>query len=106
MLPFAVQESLSVPQRAILMAGLAGGISCAFPRVAVAATAIGSADFVQSPLRKDLARWAADVPKSETVEHGETRYVQGAATPDGFRVVSKGGPFIASAATFDCLEKP
>lgn len=36
---------------------------------------------------------------SETVEHGETLYVEGAATPQGFRVVSKGGPFIASAAT-------
>ncbi len=36
---------------------------------------------------------------SETVEHGETLDVQGAATPEGFRVVSKGGPFIASAAT-------
>jgi hypothetical protein len=36
---------------------------------------------------------------SETVEHGETLRVQGAATPEGFRVVSKGGPFIASAAT-------
>lgn len=37
--------------------------------------------------------------KSETVEHGETLQVEGAATPQGFRVVSKGGPFIASAAT-------
>jgi hypothetical protein len=36
---------------------------------------------------------------SETVEHGETLQIQGAATPQGFRVVSKGGPFIASAAT-------
>lgn len=36
---------------------------------------------------------------SETVEHGETLQVQGAATPEGFRVVSKGGPFVASAAT-------
>jgi len=36
---------------------------------------------------------------SETVEHGETLLVEGAATPQGFRVVSKGGPFIASAAT-------
>jgi hypothetical protein len=36
---------------------------------------------------------------SETVEHGETLHVEGAATPRGFRVVSKGGPFIASAAT-------
>jgi hypothetical protein len=37
--------------------------------------------------------------KSETVEHGETLQVEGAAMPQGFRVVSKGGPFIASAAT-------
>jgi len=37
--------------------------------------------------------------QSETVEHGETLYVEGAATPDGFRVMSKGGPFIAPAAT-------
>jgi len=36
---------------------------------------------------------------SETVEHGETLLVEGAATPQGFRVVSKGGPFLASAAT-------
>jgi len=36
---------------------------------------------------------------SETVEHGETLHVQGAATPEGFRVVSEGGPFIASAST-------
>src|SRR6516162_4744888 len=35
----------------------------------------------------------------ETVEHGETLQIEGAATPQGFRVVSKGGPFIASAAT-------
>jgi hypothetical protein len=37
--------------------------------------------------------------ESETVEHGETLHVKGAVAPDGFRVVSKGGPFIASAAT-------
>ena len=37
--------------------------------------------------------------KSETLEHGETLRVEGAATPQGFRVVSKGGPSIASAAT-------
>ena len=36
---------------------------------------------------------------SETVEHGETLHVKGAATPEGFRVASAGGPFIASAAT-------
>ena len=32
---------------------------------------------------------------SETVEHGETLHVEGAPMPQGFRVVSKGGPFIA-----------
>jgi len=37
--------------------------------------------------------------ESETLEHGETLRVQGAATAAGFRVVSKGGPFIAPAAT-------
>ncbi len=37
--------------------------------------------------------------ESETFEHGETLYVEGASTPDGFRVVSKAGPFIAPAAT-------
>src|ERR1700745_2122330 len=36
---------------------------------------------------------------SDTVEHGETLHVEGAAMPRGFRVVSKGGPFIASAET-------
>jgi hypothetical protein len=36
---------------------------------------------------------------SDTVEHGEPLHVEGAATPQGFRVVSKAGPFIASAAT-------
>jgi Domain of unknown function (DUF6134) len=36
---------------------------------------------------------------SETIEHGETLRIEGAATPQGFRVVSKGGPFIASGAT-------
>ncbi len=37
--------------------------------------------------------------RSETIEHGETLYVDGAVTPDGFRVVSKAGRFIAPAAT-------
>jgi hypothetical protein len=36
---------------------------------------------------------------SETVEHGETLRVDGVATSQGFRVVSKGGPFIAAATT-------
>jgi hypothetical protein len=34
--------------------------------------------------------------RSETVEHSETLQVTGAATAQGFRVVSKGGPFIAA----------
>jgi hypothetical protein len=33
---------------------------------------------------------------SRTIEHGETIDVEGAATPHGFRVVSKAGPFIAA----------
>lgn len=36
--------------------------------------------------------------QSETVQDGGTLHVQGAATPAGFRVESKSGPFIASAA--------
>ena len=135
------------------MAGLAGAISCAFPRVAVAATAIGSAGaagnrrfsvlykghrigahtvlyssededtrvnteihllvkvafFTVFSFRHRAAEIWRDGRlmslRSETVEHGETLYVEGAAMPDGFRVVSKGGPFIAFAATCDCPEK-
>ena len=34
---------------------------------------------------------------SETVEHGETLRVEGAATEQGFHVVSKAGPFIAAS---------
>lgn len=34
---------------------------------------------------------------SETVEDGETLHVAGAATPQGFRVVSKAGPYMAAA---------
>jgi hypothetical protein len=34
--------------------------------------------------------------RSETVEHGETLEITGAPTPQGFRVVSKGIPFIAA----------
>jgi hypothetical protein len=37
--------------------------------------------------------------RSVTVEHGDTLRVEGRATPQGFRVESEGGPFIASAAT-------
>jgi len=36
---------------------------------------------------------------SDTVEDGETLHIEGSATPQGFRVVSKGGPFLASAKT-------
>jgi hypothetical protein len=36
---------------------------------------------------------------SDTVEHGEPLHVEGSATPQGFRGMSKGGPFVASAAT-------
>ena len=36
---------------------------------------------------------------SETVEQGERLRVEGVATPQGFRVLSTSGPFIASAAT-------
>ncbi len=45
-------------------------------------------------------RWRNDrlvFLKSETVEHGEQLFVDGTSVPQGFRVVSKGGPFIASA---------
>jgi len=40
--PVAVQGSLLLQRRALIMAGVAGVVSCAFPRVAVT-TAIGSA---------------------------------------------------------------
>jgi hypothetical protein len=36
---------------------------------------------------------------SETAEHGETLHVTGAATPQGFRVVSKAGPFLAASGS-------
>jgi hypothetical protein len=36
---------------------------------------------------------------SETLEHGEILNVEGTAIPQGFRVVSKGGPVIAPAGT-------
>jgi len=129
------------------MAGLAGAVGCAFPRVAHAATAIvvpaAAGDRRFSVLYKgskigthtilyssatgetrvnteiDLLVKVAFFTvfrfghrssetwrdgrlmslSSETVEHGETLRVEGAATPQGFHVVSKGGPFIASAAT-------
>ncbi|MGO9595058.1 MAG: DUF6134 family protein [Steroidobacteraceae bacterium] len=105
MLPFAVQESLSAPRRAILMAGLAG------PSVALFLASLLRRQ--QSVRRISFSHSSAEIwrdgrlmsLRSETVEHGETLYVEGAAMPDGFRVVSKGGPFIASAATCDCPEK-
>ena len=137
----------SVSRRALLKAGLAGAVSCAFPRLAYAATAVvlpaaaGNRRFsvlykgkrigthtvlyssatgetrVNTEIRllvkvafftvfafrhRSEETWRAGrlmSLNSETVEHGETLRVQGAATPEGFRVVSKGGPFFASAAT-------
>jgi Family of unknown function (DUF6134) len=37
--------------------------------------------------------------RSQTVEHGQTLYVEGEQTPNGFHVVSNGDPFIAATAT-------
>ena len=129
------------------MAGFAGAVGCAFPRIAHAATAIvlpaatGNRRFsvlykgdkigahtvlyssatgetrvdteihllvkvafftVFAFSHRSQETWRAGrlmSLNSETVEHGETLHVEGAAMPQGFRVVSKGGPFIASAAT-------
>jgi hypothetical protein len=129
------------------MAGIAGAVSCAMPRVAHAATPIvlpaATANRQFSVLYKGNkigahtilyssatgeTRVSTEIHllvkvflftvfafthrseeiwrggqlmslNSETVEHGETLQVEGAATPQGFRVVSKGGPFIASTAT-------
>ena len=137
----------SVPRRVLLRAAFAAAVSCPFPRLAHAATAIvlpeGAGNRRFSVLHKGnrigahtvlyssatgetrvnteihllvkLAfltvyefshrseeTWRAGLLmslNSETVEHGETLHVEGAATSQGFRVVSKGGPFIASAAT-------
>lgn len=137
----------SVPRRAFVMAGCAGAIGCAFPRLARAATAIvlsaaaGNRRFsvlykgnrigshtvlysaatgetrISTEIRllikvamftlfefshRSTETWRAGQLmslNSETVEHGETLHVEGAAMAQGFRVVSKGGPFIASAAT-------
>ena len=148
MFPFCPgQERTSIPRRALLMGGFAGAVSCAFPPVARAATAIvlptpaGNRRF--SVLYKGFKIGAHTVSyssatgetrvdtdidlsvkvaflsvfafshrsqetwragrlmslNSETVEHGETLHVEGAAMPQGFRVVSKAGPVIASAAT-------
>ena len=143
--PVAVQGS--VQRRAFLIAGFAGAVSCAFPHVAFAVTAIGSAGAAGNRrfsvfykghrigAHTVLYSWESEDMRinteihllvkiafftvfafshrseetwrdgqlislrSETVEHGENLHVEGAATPDGFRVVSKGGPFIAPAAT-------
>lgn len=143
--PVAVQGSIQ--RRAFLIAGFAAAVSCAFPRVALAVTAIGSAGaagnrqfsvlykghkigthtVLYSPETEDT-RINTEIHllvkvafftiftfnhsseeiwrdgqlmslRSETVEHGQTLYVEGEATPDGFRVVSKAGPFIAPAVT-------
>ena len=137
----------SIRRRALLLGGCAGAISCAFPPVAHAATAlvlptaaanrrfsvlykgfrIGthtvsySSATAETRVNTDInlqvkvafvtayafshrseETWRAGrlmALNSETVEHGEPLHVEGAATPQGFRVVSKGGPFIAPAAT-------
>ena len=141
------QERTSIRRRALLMGGLAGAVSCAFPPVSHASMAfvlptatanrrfsvlykgirIGTHTISYSSatgetrvntdihLEVKLAfvtayafshrseeTWRAGRLTSltgETAEHGETLHVEGAATPQGFRVVSKSGPFIASAAT-------
>jgi len=142
-----IRRRKPVPRRGLLMAGLAGAVSCAFPRVTHAATAIvlptatsnrrfsvlykgdriGAHTVLYSSAtgetrvdteihllvkvafftvfafsHRSQETWRAGrlmSLNSETVEHGETLHVEGAAIPQGFRVVSKGGPFIASAAT-------
>ena len=141
------QERTPIRRRALLMGGLAGAVSCAFPPVSHASIAfvlptatanrrfsvlykgirIGTHTISYSSatgetrvntdihLEVKLAfvtayafshrseeTWRAGRLTSltgETAEHGETLHVEGAATPQGFRVVSKSGPFIASAAT-------
>jgi hypothetical protein len=141
------QERTSIRRRALLVGGLAGAVSYAFPPVAHGATAFvlpnAAANRRFSVLYKGIRigthtvsysaatgetlvnteihlevklafltayafthrseeTWRAGRLTSlngETVEHGETLHVEGAATPQGFRVVSKSGPFIASAAT-------
>src|ERR1700720_383309 len=141
------QERTSTRRRELLMGGFAGAVSCAFPLVSHAATALvlptAAADrrfsvkykgirigthavsyssatgetrvktqinlevkvaFITAYAfthRSEETRRAGRLMSlnSETVEHGEPLLVEGAAVPQGFRVVSKGGPFIASAAT-------
>src|SRR4029077_12662864 len=137
------QEKTSIRRREFLMNGFAGAVSCAFPLVSPAATALvlptAGADrrfsvkykgikigthtisyssatgetrvTIQINLEVKVAfitayafshrseeTWRAGrlvSLNSETVEHGEPLHVEGTATPQGFRVVSKGGPFIA-----------
>ena len=141
------QEGTSILRRALLVGGFAGAVSCAFPRVAHAATAIAlptangnrrfsvlykgdrigahtvsySSATGETRVNTDIhllvkvafftvfafshrseETWRAGrlmSLNSETVEHGETLHVEGAAMPQGFRVVSKGGSFIASPDT-------
>ena len=141
------RERMSIRRRALLMGGLAGAVSCAFPPVSHASIAFvlptATANRRFSVLYKGIRvgthtisyssatgetrvntdihlevklafvtayafshrseeTWRAGRLTSltgETAEHGETLHVEGAATPQGFRVVSKSGPFIASAAT-------
>jgi len=141
------QEGTSILRRALLVGGFAGAVSCAFPRVAHAATAIAlptangnrrfsvlykgdrigahtvsySSATGETRVNTDIhllvkvafftvfafshrseETWRAGrlmSLNSETVEHGETLHVEGAAMPQGFRVVSKGGSFIASPET-------
>jgi Domain of unknown function (DUF6134) len=141
------EEKSPVPRRALLKAGLAGAVGCAFAPLAHAATAIilpaaagnrrfsvlykgdriGTHTVLYSAATEETRvnteihllvkvaiftvfkfnhrseeTWRAGQLmslNSETVEHGQTLHVEGAATPQGFRVMSKGGPFIASAAT-------
>ena len=141
------QERTSIQRRALMMGGLAGAVSCAFPLLSHAATALAlptaaanrrfsvrykgirigthtisySSATGETRVNTDIhlevklafvtayafshrseETWRAGRLTSltgETAEHGETLHVEGAATPQGFRVVSKSGPFIASAAT-------
>jgi uncharacterized protein DUF6134 len=142
-----IRRRKCVPRRALVIAGCAGVVSCALPRVAHAATPIvmpeaaGNRRFsvlykgdrigahtvlyssatgetrvdteihllvkvgfftVFTFSHRSQEAWRAGrlmSLNSETVEHGATLHVDGASTPQGFRVVSKGGPFIAAAAT-------
>lgn len=146
-LDLGIRRRKCIPRRTLLMAGFAGVVSCALPRVAYAATEIvvpssaanrrfsvlyrgnkiGSHTVSYSPatgetkVETEIAllvkvgtftvfRFAHRSTEtwrtgrlvsliSKTLEHGKLLDVEGAATPQGFRVVSKGGPFIAAAET-------